>query len=677
MPLFRKTVFILGYCFFVTQSVFAQLSITYPFPRMVVQRNQQNTATLYIAGTFSIPVDRIEARLVPTNVVANRVSVDWTLLHDQPKNGFFKGSLTAPAGLFRLEVRGIRKEKTVSNAVVPSVGIGEVFVVAGQSNAMGLPNLGAKGASERVVAFNAWNRFWNKDNALESSDKPFPTPSFSTMSGTGLVFPTGETAWYWGELGDHIADRYNVPVAFFNVAIPATVAENWSNTANGIPAKNIFNSTIWPFLQPYSNLRNTLQYYNSQFGLRAILWHHGESDAVPLRTPSDTYRLDVQDLIDKSRADFGRNMTWVVARCSITPAGPTPSADIIQAQIKLAATPDNNVWEGPDTDLIQSPRPSHGHFENISNGIQGITECATSWNKNLSDQFFKESKPHQPLQFIQTGLVPSEIPAGTSLTVPYETIGFSGNNEVSVQLLNAKGWYVTEVGRGKSASSIQAILPDTLSSGRYYLRVVASNPLLAGSPSLPFQVISSNRSINPFISVQTEEGETATQVYWLTAQEPAGSRFFIERRDDSGTYQPVGEVNGIYDGQLSHLYAFTDSVKSSGQENTYRIRLEQPNGQVVFSNNIVLANTDEPLPQPVLYPNPNDGTSLNLNLPRSGQWNLTITTMTGQNVWQQRINAVANQAINVPLTVDLSTGLYSLQLQSADHLFSKQLLIRR
>ena len=351
MTLFRTTLFILC-CFFVLQSAVAQLSITYPFSRMVVQRNHENTAPLYISGTFSIPVDRIEARLVPTTSIVTRLSVDWTTLQDQPRNGFFQGSITAPAGLFRLEVRGIRNDQTVSNAAVSAVGVGEVFVIAGQSNAMGLPNLGAKGASERVVAFDAWNRFWNKDSALESSDKPFPTPAFSTMSATSLVFPTGETAWYWGELGDHIADRYNVPVAFFNVAIPATVAENWSNTANGIPAKNIFNSTIWPFLQPYSNLRNTLQYYNTQFGIRAVLWHHGESDAVPLRTSTDTYRQDIQQLIDRSRADFGRNMAWVVARCSITPAGPTPSAAIIQAQIDLATTPNNNVWEGPYTEPV-------------------------------------------------------------------------------------------------------------------------------------------------------------------------------------------------------------------------------------------------------------------------------------------------------------------------------------
>lgn len=673
MSLFRKTLLILGHCFFVAPFALAQLTITYPIPRMVVQRNHDNTASLYIAGQFSIPVDRIETRLVPTSI-ASRVSVDWTILQDQPKNGFFQGSLTAPAGLFRLEVRGIRDAKTVSTAFVPAVGIGEVFVIAGQSNAMGLPNLGAKGATERVVAFNAWNRFWNKNDALESSDKPFPTPVFSTLSATNLVFPTGETAWCWGELGDHLADRFSVPVAFFNVAIPATIAENWSSSAGGVPAKNIFNSTIWPFLQPYSNLRNTLQYYNSQFGIRAILWHHGESDAVPMHTSTDTYKQDIQYLINRSRLDFGRNMTWVIARSSISPAGPKPSSEVTQAQILLANTPNNNVWAGPDTDLIQSPRPAHGHFENISNGIQGISEYATAWNTNLTDQFFRESQPQQPQQFIQTGLVPSEIPAGTTLSVPYETIGFATKPEVVVQLLDEKGWFVAEVGRDAGDRSVRIRIPDTLSRGYYQLRVVAISPVLAGAPSLPFQVTSSNQPLNPFLDVQVEQGEAITHVHWLTAQEPAGSRFVVERREGSGMYASIGMVNAATDDQLSHLYSFPDPMKASGETN-YRIRLEQPNGVIQFSSKLVLAASTEPLQQPVIYPNPSNGTNLTLNLPRSGQWNLTLTTISGQTVWQHRMTAFANQPLTIPLTTGLTTGLYRLQLQQADQYFTKQVLI--
>lgn len=673
----KKTLLITGYCFFTFHVALAQLAITYPLPRMVVQRNLQNTASLYIAGTFSIPVDRIESRLVPTSSIS-RIASDWTVLQERPKNGLFRGTVTASAGFFRLEVRGIRDEKVVSSAYVQSVGVGEVFIVAGQSNAMGLPNLGAKGASDRVVAFNAWNRFWNKDNALESSDKPFPTPVFSTLTATNQVFPTGETAWCWGELGDYIADRYNIPVAFFNVAIPSTVAENWRATAAGFPTKNIFNSSTWPFLQPYTNLLNTLHYYSSQFGIRAILWHHGESDAVPLHTSTDTYQQDIQFLIDKSRADFGGNMTWVVAQASITPAGPLPNPEILAAQRLLANTPKDNIWLGPDTDGIQSPRPTHGHFENFPNGVQGISDFATAWNTNLTDRFFSESQPQQPRQFIQTGLIPAGIPAGTVLNVPYETVGFQTQPPVVVQLLNEKGWFVAEVGRGQGSTAVQAYLPDTLSRGLYHLRVVATNPFLAGGVSGSFAITSPSESVNPFLDIQIEQEETTTHVHWLTAQESGNSRFFVERRDSLGTFQTIGEVDAQADGQFSHVYSFTDPSPKSG-ENRYRIRLEQPYGLVRYSsdNKIILASDTAPISQLLVYPNPSDGSNLTVSLPLGGAWNLTLMTTSGQTVWQQPITATANQPATVSLTPGLATGVYRLKFQKADKSFTKQLLIQR
>lgn len=458
----------------------AQLSVSYPLPRMVVQRNAQNQAPLYVAGTFSLPVDRVEARLVrlpfTSTAVTTEPPTDWTTVADRPRHGQFRGVLTAPAGFFRLELRGVRAGQTVSTASVSSVGVGEVFLVAGQSNAMGVPGLGARAASERVVSFDAWNRFWNKNDVLESEDNPFPHPTFTPLSATSLVFPTGETAWCWGELGDHLADRYQVPVAFFNVAIPATVAENWSVTAQGQTAVNIFNSKPWPFRQPYSNLRNTLRYYHNLFGIRAVLWHHGESDAWPLQTPPADYQRHVQTLIDSSRADFGRNLTWVVAQCSITPKGPVPSAAILGAQRQLARLSGNNVWPGPYTDTIQSPRPEHGHFENIAGGIQGLSRSADAWNQNLTDDFFAQSQPHQPRQFIQTGLMPAEIPVGTEIGVPVETIGFTGPTPVAVQLLTERGGYVTDVGGGWSNAPLRVTFPDSLAGGTYRLRVTATAP---------------------------------------------------------------------------------------------------------------------------------------------------------------------------------------------------------
>ena len=210
----------------------------------------------------------------------------------------------------------------------------------------------------------------------------------------------------------------------------------------------------------------------------------------------------------------------------------------------------------------------------------------------------------------------------------------------------------------------------------YRLRVVATEPVLAGVPSLLFRVTASGRDIRPFIDVQTERIDSTVRVYWLSAQEPPDSRFRIERRDDAGIFQPVGSLETPTDGQLSHLYAFQDPVARSG-DNVYRIRLELPNGRVQFSNDVVLALASEPGRVPLLYPNPSDGRELTLRLPRSGVWACQLRDLVGRLVWRQTVSATANQPLTTPLPNTLTNGMYTLHLLRDGQHHVQRLLIKK
>lgn len=651
----------------------AQLSVVYPHPRMVVQRGTDNTAPLYIAGTFSRPVDRIEARLVA--VLPDGTTTDWQTVTDRPRQGVFQGSLTATGGWYRLDVRGLRQGTVISQASVERVGIGEVFLVAGQSNAMGVPNRGAKSGSERVVSINASNKYLSSSNVTIAADQPFPVPVFSTLQATSLVFPTGETAWCWGELGDALADRYHVPVAFFNAGFPATIAENWSRTAQGQPATNIFTGLVWPNRQPYANVRNTLQYYHSQFGIRAVLWHHGESDAVPNNTPLADYQRDIQALIDRSRLDFGQTMPWVVARCSITPAGPTASTAIIGAQNRLIQTPGNNVWAGPATDSIQSPRPPDGHFQNIPGGKQGLSAFAQSWVGSLTDAFYATARPVLPQQFLRTGLLPAQIPVGRDVAVPFGQIGFPGLPDVRVQLLSSTGTFVTELAQMPN-NPVRVRLPDTLRTGLYQLRVVSRSPVLPGVPSALFRVVDASQPLNPMLDIQTERDSASTRVHWLSAQEPVGSRFVLERQTDDGPFELAGTVSAVDDGQLHHLYTFTDSPAPTGLY-TYRIRLEAPDGSVVFSPGAVITGVEELTAAPAIFPNPSDGSALSLQLPRPGFWTVTVVDAVGRVASQQTVSASTTDPVSLSLPPALAAGVYLIQFRNHDQVHTRRLVIVR
>lgn len=672
MVFFRKISWLFVGCWLCGLSASAQLSVVYPHPHLVIQRGINNSASLFVAGTFSLPIDRVEARLVAEQPDFG-VTTDWQLLTNSPQQGIFQGTLLAKGGWYRLDVRGLRNGQLISQTTVDRVGVGEVFLVAGQSNAMGVPNKGAKGASERVVSINASNKYLNSNDVTVSADQPFPMPVFATLTATNLVFPTGETAWCWGEFGNAIARRYGVPVAFFNVGFPGTIAQNWSESAQGQPTTNIFTSIPWPNLQPYANLRNSLHYYHSQLGIRAVLWHHGESDAVPYRTPLADYQRHVQTLIDHSRVDLGQNMAWVVARCSISPAGPISSTAILGAQNRLINTPGNNVWAGPDTDSIQLPRPPDGHFENFTNGEQGLSEFAQSWSQSLTDAFFANATPIQPRQFLRTGLLPAQIPVGSFYKVAYSQIGFSDSPTVRLQLLTEAGVFVMEPTQTQTGNVVQFRLPDTLRTGLYRLRVVGQSPKLAGAPSAIVQVVAASQPLNPLLDIQTERDSTSMRIYWLSAQESAGSTFVIERRTSDTPFVAIGTVSASTDGGLHHLYTFTDTKPVSGTA-TYRIQYKSPTG-IAFSAQSIITGLENLPSHLSLYPNPNTGPALSIRLPANGQWQATFINQRGQVVGQQTVLAFGNKAVTVSLTPTLPAGEYLVQLRCADQLLTGRLLI--
>ncbi len=93
---------------------------------------------------------------------------------------------------------------------------------------------------------------------LFSSGEPSPVPRFKALTAARRIFPMAESSWAWGELGDYIVNRYNVPVAFYVAGWDGSTIENWYKTANGQSTCNRYNCSAgdWPNLQPYTNLKN-------------------------------------------------------------------------------------------------------------------------------------------------------------------------------------------------------------------------------------------------------------------------------------------------------------------------------------------------------------------------------------------------------------------------------------
>ena len=391
---------------FISTIITAQINITYPTSRAVFQRNNSNQSPIYLAGNYNAFADKIEARAVarPMNPVQG-TTTDWTVIQLNPTNGYYYGSLNVSGGWYDLEVRHWNGATLLGSASIQRIGVGEIFLIAGQSNATGdgdlrnQGNFGPMANDDRVSVVNYTVNFPTNYGGVV-----LPRAEFSRLDSTFNISPFGVSAWCWGALGDTLTKRLNVPIAFFNGGWSGTGSNAWRESANDSTAtpNNFF---IFPRGMPYGNLRAALHFYAAQFGVRAVLWHQGETDNLQT-IDRNTYGSNLKTVIQKSREHSGKsNLAWVVSKASrFKGLGITNSRvwqPVIDAQNDVIGINGNTqpnytpqVFEGPITDGLVGPniRTSDSiHF--VGNGHRIL---ASAWNQKLNNAFFTNSTPYLP-----------------------------------------------------------------------------------------------------------------------------------------------------------------------------------------------------------------------------------------------------------------------------------------
>lgn len=357
-------------------SAYAQLSLSQPANRTVLQRDKNNSATVYIRGTYEKVIDRVEVQLRAINGGNNS---GWMTIQDNPQGGSYAGQVDWTGGWYEMEVRGWLGGQLVGSTTLPRLGIGEVFMIAGQSNSQGYLNYGAQGAGDdRVNCINYYNT---------SSASELPQPAFEHLDANSYIAPRGNSAWGYGRLGDVLASRLGVPILFYNMGWYGSAMRNWRESING-PAFSVYNGEPYlPAGQPYGNLRLVLRHYIPITGVRAILWHQGESDNFA-NTGSNSYKNDLKQVITQSRNEAGFDLSWVVARASYDNQR---GVDVAVTNAQSAAVAESsNAFYGPETDRIQIPRMDGVHFQN-----DGLRQFGEAWANALNDDFFARSTPHK------------------------------------------------------------------------------------------------------------------------------------------------------------------------------------------------------------------------------------------------------------------------------------------
>ncbi len=284
-----------------------------PPANAVLQRNGDGVADLQFALAPGAP---------RTEVTLSRPGQEPPMWRQTLGKGKTTGTFSkVPGGLYDLCARPLDKANAAKEC--RRVGVGEVFLVAGQSNAVSTDLSHKRHASQTgMVAVNDYHGDLDKVQAEEGK----PVVDRLVFTGPDAAI-TANVCWM--RLGDLLAAQYQVPVAFINVARNATDSTCW-NPASG---------ACWPLFA------KTL----AQRAYRAVLWHQGESD-VMMGFPQEKSFENVKSLIEASRG-IAPGIPWIVAHNSLKNETPYAQQPVRQAQAALVAQ--GLACAGPDTDVIR------------------------------------------------------------------------------------------------------------------------------------------------------------------------------------------------------------------------------------------------------------------------------------------------------------------------------------
>jgi hypothetical protein len=353
-----------------------------------VQRSSSREGSLNIEGTIgaessSVP-DLIEARLITGNSERTSLS-SWQHLSLKSATRAFRGEISAPAGgWYRLEVRALQQDGQLGRTTVEHVGIGEIFVIAGQSNAANYGAERQKPSTGLVVAFDGAK--WRIAND--------PQPGAGGSGGS-----------FMPAFGDAIAKSLHVPVGIVALGIGSTSVREWlpSGVAFTNPpaiTRNVasIGAGKWQARgQIFTNFTARLKALGLR-GFRAVLWHQGESDANQsdaTRTLSgQLYQDYLTALILDCRKEIGWDTPWFVAQATYHSTSDPASTEIRAAQRAVCDT--GVALTGPDTDTLTGAMRDHNglgvHFSGLGLGAHGKlwADKITPW---LAQQVRAENLP--------------------------------------------------------------------------------------------------------------------------------------------------------------------------------------------------------------------------------------------------------------------------------------------
>ena len=343
---------------------------------MVFQRNQGGNANVFVTGTYTgNQVHHIEARLKPRAGEPGN-AVDWTTIASDLTTGVFSGFLISSGGRFDLEVRGMNSsnQQVGSTVAVEKVGVGEVFLIVGHSNAAAAEGPMTGAASDLVNSIDP-----NTNPSLRAlylqtgSPNNLPPLQPTHLCQTCGMAPMVDVPWFWSKLGDSLVKALDVPILFYSAAFGGSNMGYFYKAAYDIPFSHGFIN--YSIRMPYVNIRNTMTKYATRTGLRAILSAHGINDGD---TTGAGFYYRSQMVVEKSRNDANyQDLAWLVATACYNNGVRQEVTDAQNALIN----DDANTFRGANLNAIGN----EGRYDGLHLNEQGQKMAAGLWRNAILD----------------------------------------------------------------------------------------------------------------------------------------------------------------------------------------------------------------------------------------------------------------------------------------------------
>ena len=278
----------------------------------------------------------------------------WTRLCDAPTGGAFSGTIAnQTAGQGTLSVRWIGNPDSV--VTVATVGVGDVFVVAGQSNAVGFTesNQSYSHATLKACLFGNDYNWKNLTDPTDINTNQVDAVSSDSSLG-GSLWPSLATSYMAGQ---------GCPCAFVPCAFSGSKIENWQPGANHQDRTTLYGSMVYRALQT---------------GCKCVLWWQGEQDAV-VATSRAQYNSWLDTLANAIASDLGVKLM----PCKIEILNDDPynfSTANVNGAIGDAWADNSNVLTGPDFSADDWGSPHYG-------SANAVAVVAPAWWSALRTAF--------------------------------------------------------------------------------------------------------------------------------------------------------------------------------------------------------------------------------------------------------------------------------------------------